>query len=198
MKKNTLVVGTKNPDKRREIEQLLSGSGIQVLTLDDFPGCAEAEETGRSFLANAKLKARFYGQRTGLLTLADDSGLVVPALKGRPGVYSARFAGPSATYEDNNRKLLGLLSGKPSSSRRAKFVCVMALYQGKKYVGAVRGECPGRIADAPRGQNGFGYDPVFIPEGLSKTFAELSQAKKNSISHRSRALRAAAGLILSL
>jgi XTP/dITP diphosphohydrolase len=106
-------------------------------------------------------------------------------------VFSARFAGPRCDYADNCRKVLRLLKGKKGASRRATFVSVVAIYDGKKYVGAVRGECPGRITDSMRGKNGFGYDPVFVPAGLSKTFAELSPAAKNRVSHRGRALAAA-------
>src|SRR3990167_5899981 len=137
MKETKILLGTKNEDKRRELERLLAGCGIRVLSLADFSVSSPIEETGRTFLANAKLKARAYAEKAKILTLADDSGLLVSSLNGRPGVYSARFAGEGCTYEDNNRKLLKLLSGKTGRFRRAKFVCVMALYDGKKFIAAV-------------------------------------------------------------
>ncbi len=192
-----IVLGTKNQDKLRELKALLRGSRIEVLSLDDFPMCPDVHEDGKTFEQNAKKKARFYATHTGELTLADDSGLMVPALRGKPGVYSARFAGVRCSYRNNNDKLLGLLKNAKGPKRRAMFVCVMALYHGKKKIGVVRGECHGRIAYAEKGNNGFGYDPVFIPKGFSKTFAELSRASKNRVSHRSRALRAAKRVILN-
>jgi len=191
-----IVLGTKNQDKLRELKRLLKGSGLKVLSLKDFPGCPEAVENGKTFEANARKKAGVYAKFTKTLTLADDSGLAVFSLNGRPGVYSARFAGPGCNYRDNNKKLLQLLVKKPHSSRRAKFVCVMALYDGRKFVAVVKGECYGRIAERSKDKNGFGYDPVFIPRGFSKTFAELSPSVKNKISHRGKALRAAKKAVL--
>ena len=130
------------------------------------------------------------------MTLADDSGLAVSRLRGAPGVYSARFAGSGCTYDDNTRKLLRLLKNLPKTKRKAKFICVMALYENGRFLKALRGECAGTIAASVRGSGGFGYDPVFIPRGFKKTFAELSPHTKNRISHRGRALRAARRLIL--
>jgi XTP/dITP diphosphohydrolase len=184
-----IVLGTKNVDKLKELQSLLKGSKIQVLSLRDFPKCPDVKESGRTFEANARKKARFYAAHTGLLTLADDSGLMVDHLNGKPGVYSARFAGPGCGYQDNNRKVLKLLKNVPPAKRKAKFVCVIALYYGRKCIGIARGECRGRIALRERGKNGFGYDPVFIPNGFSNTYAELSPKTKNLISHRGRALR---------
>lgn len=186
----TVVLGTNNPDKLRELKRLLKGSGIQVLSFSDFPKFPEALENGKTFIANARKKARWVSLLTKSLTLADDSGLMVFSLNGRPGVYSARFAGPGCSYLDNNRKLLRLLKKLPSSKRAAKFVCAMALYDNGRPIAVVQGECHGRIALAPKGQNGFGYDPVFIPTGYPKTFAELPPSQKNQISHRGKALRA--------
>ena len=191
-----LVLGTNNRDKLKELQRFLKGSGIQVLSLKDFPGCPEAVESGKTFEANARIKARLYSRHTGILALADDSGLMVNFLKGRPGVYSARFAGPGCGYQDNNRKLLRLLKKTPGPKRLAKFVCVIALYDAGKKIGVVRGECRGRIAFEEKGKNGFGYDPVFIPNGFSKTYAELSAAEKNQISHRGRALRKAKAVLI--
>ena len=187
--KRLLVVGTKNEDKLREIRVLLKGLPFQALSLSDFPRCSEVLENGKTFAANADKKARQYSRHTRALTLADDSGLMVSALKGKPGVYSARFAGPGCTYRDNNRKLLRLLQKTPSSKRAAKFVCVMSLYENGRRVAAVRGECRGKIAFEERGKYGFGYDPVFVPKGHSKTFAEMGPHAKAGMSHRGRALR---------
>lgn len=191
-----LILGTKNKDKLREMQELLKGAKIRVRSLAEFPGCPEAVEDGRTFEANARKKARAYSLYTGKLVLADDSGLMVYALNGKPGVYSARFAGENCTYKDNNKKLLRLLSKKPGLSRRAKFVSCMALYDRGKFVACVQGECLGNIAQEARGDHGFGYDPVFIPTGLKKTFSELSSAMKNKISHRSKALKKAKKYII--
>lgn len=192
-----IIIGTKNRDKSRELRALLGGGRVRVLSLEDFAACPDVVEDGRTFEANAAKKARIYSKFTGLLTLADDSGLEVSALKGRPGVYSARFAGKGCAYRDNNRKLLKLLKGIPARGRGAKFICVAALYDKGKCVAVVRGECPGAVAFVSRGRNGFGYDPVFIPKGFKRTFAELSAKVKNRISHRGKALGAAKRVILA-
>ena len=186
-----IVIGTKNRDKLKEIRRLLRGLKVQVLSLEDFPHCLDVVEDGKTFEANAKKKARVYSRHVRGLALADDSGLMVNALRGKPGVYSARFAGPGCTYADNNLKLLRVLRSVPDSKRKAKFVCVIAIYDNGRLIQTVRGECRGRIAHEVRGLNGFGYDPVFIPDGFSKTYAELSKTQKNKISHRGRALCAA-------
>ncbi len=191
MKNKIIVIGTKNRDKLRELKRLLRGMKLRVKSLADFPECEDVEETGKTFVANAKLKARFYSKHTKSLAFADDSGLMVNAINGRPGVYSARFAGAGCTYLDNNRKLLKMLVKTPEAKRGAKFVCVIAIYDNGKLIGTVRGECVGKIATEIRGANGFGYDPVFIPKGFNKTYAEISAKQKNTVSHRGRALRAA-------
>ena len=196
MKHKRIVIGTKNKDKRRELQSLLKGAGIEVLSLGDFPHCPEAHENGKTFEANARKKARVYSRHTKMLTLADDSGLMVSALNGRPGVYSARFAGLGCTYRDNNRKVLRLLGNAPASKRKAKFVSIVALYDSGKFVGVVKGECQGRIAFTEKGKNGFGYDPIFIPNGFTRTFAELSPRAKNRLSHRAKTLRKAKRFIL--
>ena len=192
----SVVLGTKNPDKLRELRSLLRKEPVSVLSLQDFPRCPEAVENGKTFAANAEKKARTYSKHTRSLTLADDSGLMVPCLKGRPGVYSARFAGKHCTYGDNNRKLLRLLRKVTPAKRRAKFVCVVALYDNGRHVKTVRGECAGRIAFEERGKRGFGYDPVFIPKGFTRTFAELGAGTKNKVSHRAKALKAAKRVVL--
>ena len=147
------------------------------------------QETGRTFEENAVLKAETISRITGEAVLADDSGLEVEYLDGRPGVYSARFAGEGATDEENNALLLKLMDGVPSAERKARFVCVMALaVPGEKTV-TVTGTCEGLLADAPRGHNGFGYDPLFIYEAEGKTFGEMDLETKSRISHRGRALQ---------
>lgn len=192
-----IVISSGNKDKKRELKALLKGLRIKVLDLNDFPAAPKVRETGNTFEANARLKAFKIAKFTKRLTLADDSGLVVKALGGKPGVRSARFAGNKAAYEDNNRKLLRLLEGVPLKRRGAKFVSVVAIAGAGRVIGVVRGECSGRITLAPKGRNGFGYDPVFFSPGFKKTFAELTASQKNSISHRGRALKKARAVILS-
>lgn len=194
--KPEIVLATHNRHKLSELRALITSSGVRVLSLDDFPGVRPVREDGRTFEANARKKARAYSAVTGMLTLADDSGLSVRCLRGRPGVYSARFAGKGCSYSDNNRKLLRLMEHVPASKRQAKFICVMALYDAGKPVGVVRGECGGRIIAGSRGARGFGYDPVFIPNGRTRTFAEMSPVQKGNLSHRGRALRRARSRIL--
>lgn len=191
-----IVLGTNNQDKLKELKRMFDSAKIEVLCLKDFSKCPDVIEDGKTFEANARKKARDYSKHTGLLTLADDSGLMVPCLRGKPGVYSARFAGPGCTYKDNNQKLLRLLKDKPTAKRAAKFVCVISIYNNGKFIKSVRGECPGKVALAEKGTHGFGYDPVFIPQGYTKTFSELSPATKNQISHRGKALRAAKKVVL--
>ncbi|MCM8779068.1 MAG: XTP/dITP diphosphatase [Candidatus Omnitrophica bacterium] len=187
--KRELVIATYNLDKKKEIEKILSGLNLKILTLLDFPDLPQIEEDGYTFEDNAIKKAVFYARKTKHLSLADDSGLVVKYLNGKPGVYSARFAGEDATAEENNKKLLRLLKGVPLSKRRAEFVCCIALADVKGLIKLVKGTCVGRIAKEMKGNYGFGYDPVFIPSGYNKTFAELGEKIKNKISHRSWALR---------
>lgn len=184
-----VVLATQNKDKLRELERLMRGTGVLVRSLADFPKSPSVREDGRTFEENAEKKARLYSKRTRSLVLADDSGLAVRALGGKPGVYSARFAGRGCAYADNNRKLLGLLRATAWPKRDAVFVCVISAFDNGKKVATVRGECAGRIGFMEKGENGFGYDPVFIPKGLGKTYAELSAARKNRLSHRGKALR---------
>lgn len=190
-----IVISSRNKEKKRELKALLKDLKIKVLDLNDFPSAPRVEEKGRTFEENAAAKALKIAKFTERLTLADDSGLEVEALGGRPGVYSARFAGKGATYEANNRKLLRLLEGSPKSKRKARFVSVIAVAYGDKLVGITRGECSGRITFEPKGKNGFGYDPVFFSPKHNKTFAQLSPKEKNAVSHRGRALRKAKKII---
>lgn len=187
--RHDLLIATRNRGKVLEIAQLLSGLPVNARSLADFSHVAEVEETGATFEENATLKARFYAEETGLPTLADDSGLEVEALGGAPGIYSARYAGPHATDAERISLLLEELSATGDSGRRARFVCALAFVRpGEENVRLFRGICAGRIASEPRGEGGFGYDPVFIPEGYGQTFGELSAEIKNQLSHRAHAL----------
>jgi XTP/dITP diphosphohydrolase len=184
-----LLIATKNAGKVRELSELLGGLPLTLRDLSEFPEIETADETGATFEENAAIKARFYGHATGLLTLADDSGLEVDALGGAPGVHSARYAGESATDEERVSLLLREIGHAPN--RAARFVCVAAIYDPPRdSLNLFRAECPGRIAAAPRGSNGFGYDPVFIPSGFTQTFGELADGVKQRISHRGLAVAA--------
>lgn len=184
-----LIVATGNAGKLKEIRRLLEGSGIEVKGLDAFPELPEVEEDGETFKQNARKKASVIAGKTGCLTLADDSGLTVEALDGRPGIYSARYAGESANDADNNRKLLQELADVSIDKRQAAFCCVMALCQPEGDCHFFSGRLEGVIAEAPRGEGGFGYDPLFLVKEYGKTLAELPMEVKNRISHRGQALR---------
>ena len=168
---------------------MLSDLGIRIRTLAEFPGAPEVREDGQTCEANAVKKAQAIMQYTGLTTVADDTGLVVEALGGRPGVHAARYAGPNATYEDNWRKLLRELKGVPRDRRRARFITVAAIARPSSKVEVAKGVLEGLIAEEPVGSQGFGYDPVFFVPEVGKTLAQLSPDQKNRISHRARALR---------
>lgn len=183
-----LVLATQNKDKVREIKSFLSGLKIQVLTLDNFKLNSKLKETGKTLEENALQKAEQVYRLTKLSVLADDSGLEVEYLKGKPGVRSSRFAGEKATYLDNNLKLLRLLKNVPAQKRKAHFRCVMALKLSETQVKFLEGKIPGSIATERKGKSGFGYDPVFYIPKLKKTFAQLSLKQKNQISHRAKAL----------
>jgi len=187
---NTVVLATRNAGKIAELEALLAGSGVHVLGLDAFPEIGEIEETGLTFAENAALKARTVAQATGLVALADDSGLMVDALGGAPGVYSARYSGENATDATNNAKLLETLSGLPEAGRGCRFVSVVAAHAPSGAEILAEGRWEGRVLTSPRGSGGFGYDPLFLDLELGRTAAELSRADKNARSHRGRALRA--------
>ncbi|HWP96110.1 MAG TPA: XTP/dITP diphosphatase [Syntrophomonadaceae bacterium] len=193
-----LVLATRNQHKKEELAVLLEGCGAQILTLDELPSLPEVVEDGLTFRDNAVKKARSTALASGFYCLADDSGLVVDILGGQPGVYSARFAGPQADDQNNNQKLLSLLSSVPLKEREARFVCVIAISDPQGETRTVEGSCPGSIAFEPHGQGGFGYDPLFIPDGFSCTFAELNGSEKNRISHRGRALLEAIPIILEI
>jgi XTP/dITP diphosphohydrolase len=180
-----IVLATHNIHKARELKTLLSGLDVDVLTLDDISTELDLREDGDTFEANAFQKARSVHQNTHLLSLADDSGLEVFYLHGRPGVFSARYSGAQATDEMNNRKLLAEMRGVAPRRRRAQFRSVLALV-GDGMEDATEGICPGLLGESPRGTNGFGYDPIFIPDGFTETYAELTDEEKNLISHRAR------------
>ncbi len=186
--KPELVVATSNPGKVREVKELLSHR-FNVDGILDREDLAPVPETGDTFRENADLKARGYFEQIGKPTIADDSGLCVEALDGAPGVRSARFAGTTADDEDNNRKLLRELEGVPEKKRDAYFECWIVLYISEQIQVMSAGRCEGRITEEPRGSGGFGYDPLFLPDGHNRTFAEMEPQEKNQISHRSRALK---------
>jgi XTP/dITP diphosphohydrolase len=183
-----VVIATRNPGKLREIEAILTPLHLKLLSLSDFPDLPEVEEDGATFAENAGKKARAIARLTGCLTIADDSGLAVDALGGRPGVLSARYAGGNATDRERYQKLLDEMAGIPEGKRQATFVCTLAVaFPGGK-MQIVEGECRGWITFAPRGKHGFGYDPIFFVPEFGQTMAELEPEVKNRISHRARAL----------
>jgi XTP/dITP diphosphohydrolase len=186
-----LLLGTRNPGKVREIESILADSGWSFTSLQSFPGVETPEESGATYADNAILKARFYALATGMCALADDSGFEVEALAGAPGVISARYAGDNASDADRRALLLSQLAKLPDVNRGARFVAVVAISDASGSVLNVsEGVCEGTIIFSPRGAGGFGYDPLFVPDGYDETFAELADDVKNRISHRARALMA--------
>lgn len=191
-----ILIATQNVGKVKEIAELINNLPISIRSLQDFRDIPEPEETGSSFLENAVLKAEYYSRRTGLSALADDSGLEVKALGGAPGIFSARYAGIEATDAERIEKLLVEIDKTDDQERLAEFVCAAALTDEKGLtIRTATGICNGRISFAPHGVNGFGYDPVFIPEGFSKTFGELSNDEKQKISHRARAFEKIIGYL---
>ena len=192
-----LLVATRNPGKAREYEQLLRGIPFQVTSLDEIGLAEEVEETGSSFEENACIKARAYSALSGLLTLADDSGLEVDALGGEPGVKSARYGGLGSSDEDRVELLLKNLKDVPWEQRTGRFRCVIAIARPPGEVETVTGVVEGIIQYKPKGANGFGYDPVFYLPHLGRTTAELSLEEKNELSHRGQAAKKAVGLLSS-
>lgn len=192
-----IVLATKNPGKVREIGQVLASLGVEVVSLDSLERIEEPEENGDTFAENARDKAMYYARATGLWCLADDSGLVVDALGGAPGVYSARYAaercdgdaGRETIDRANNDKLLDALADMPDEKRLARFVCSLAMADGEAVLLESSGTIEGRIRRQPVGENGFGYDPLFFVPSLNKTTAQLSADEKNAVSHRGQAVR---------
>lgn len=192
---NTLLLATSNPRKLEEFRAIFSGLPLKLLTLNDLHLEIEVEETGTTFAENAELKARTYAQASGMLALADDSGLEINALGGAPGVHSARYLGKETPYEVRFRSILEQLKGLPVERRTARFRCAIALAEPTGYTRIVEGEIEGVIANSPRGKYGFGYDPIFFLPEFGKTLAELAPEIKNRISHRARAAQSARQLL---
>ena len=190
------VLASDNPGKLRELSALLAPLGFELVTQGSL-GIASAEETGTTFEANALLKARHAARRSGLPALADDSGIEVDALDGRPGVYSARYAGLKATDAANLERLLQELTGVPTARRTARYRCVLAWVRAADDPAPLlaAGAWEGQVLEAPRGSGGFGYDPVFLPEGSALSAAEMPPAAKNAISHRAQAMQALVALL---
>ena len=197
-----LVLATRNPGKAREIAAIYAHLHVTWLTLADFPNLAATAETGATYADNAAAKARTASSATGLPALADDSGIEVDALGGAPGAHSARFLGSAATDAERNARIVELLGDAPLERRTARFRAAVAVALPSGSVHISEGTCEGRIAASPRGGGGFGYDPIFVPEGETRTMAEVPAEIKNRISHRARALRASephlVGLIRAL
>ena len=183
-----VVLSSRNPDKLREVTQILAEKWLEILPLSDFPRAPEPKEGDVSLKENALVKARLARDFTGLPSIGDDTGLEVDILDGKPGVLSSRYAGENVTYEENVKKLLEVLQAIPKEQRAARFRCVVALALPGGVEKTFRGQCQGRIAFAPMGENGFGYDPIFVPTDKRSSFAQLSPLVKNRLSHRGRAL----------
>ena len=192
-----IVLATHNHDKEIELQHSLRGLGVDICLLSEYPDIGEIEETGTTLLENSLLKARTVHDRTGLPAIADDTGLEIDALDGAPGVYSARFAGPDATYEDNINKLLSVMEDVSDDMRSASFRTVISFVDEVQELWT-EGFIEGRITEDPRGNMGFGYDPVFYIPRLEKTFAELSTTEKNKISHRGLALQKLRKILINM
>ena len=199
MADDTLVLATRNPGKLRELSRILGGQ-VRLTGLDSFPGAPDVPETGATFEENALIKARAIARHTGLPAVADDSGLCVDALNGMPGVLSARWAGRHGDDQANLDLVLAQMADVPDARRGAQFVCAAALVApragAREWV--VTGQVAGRLTREPRGSGGFGYDPIFLPDGFTQTTAEMTAEAKDAISHRGRAFRALAPFIVAL
>ncbi len=193
-----LIIATRNKGKFKEIKDILEPINFELKSLVDFKDIPEVKEDRSTFKENAIKKAKEISRLTGILSISDDSGLEVEALGGKPGVYSSRFSGPDATDEKNIKKLIGALKDMPEEKRAARFVCQAVLADKDRILSITTGICKGKIILEPRGNYGFGYDPVFAPEGYDKTFAELGPKVKNKISHRVKAFRKMKERILEL
>lgn len=191
----SLLLATTNRHKIEEYRTIFADLPLQLLSLSDVSLAMDVEETGTTFQQNAELKALAYAYASGLLSLADDSGIEIDALGGEPGVYSARFLGPDVSYEERFRVILEQLHGLPLAQRSARFHCVITIAEPSGYYRSVEGVVEGIIADAPRGEHGFGYDPIFLVPEYGKTTAEMSPELKHRISHRGRAAALARTLL---
>ncbi len=183
-----IIIATKNKGKVKDFEALLSKRGIQVKSLHDFPEMPDVEETGSTFEENAILKAEAISRKMGRTVIADDSGLIVDYLDGRPGVYSARYAGEEKNDRANLEKVLSELEGVPDEERTARFYCVLAVSVPGEKPKVAEGTCEGKIGREPMGTHGFGYDPIFIVDEKNKTMGQLTKEEKNKISHRAAAM----------
>ena len=193
-----VVLATRNEHKVREIKGILEGLNVELLSFHDLADLPDVVEDGATLDENAVKKAVEVAKATGLPALADDTGLEVDALGGAPGVYSARYAGPACDYDANNTKLLAELETVTDSDRSAAFRCVVALATPDRLIGTVVGKTTGSIIRERHGDGGFGYDPLFRPDGYDRTYAEMSAEEKNEISHRGRAVRASRALVEEL
>jgi XTP/dITP diphosphohydrolase len=187
-----LLVATTNRNKLREIRSLLSGVNLDLLTLHDLAPIDEPEETGATFAENARLKAHHYAAASGLATVAEDSGLVIDALDGEPGVRSARFLRPAASYPERFAEIVRRLAEHPERGRAARFLCAVAVVENGRIVFETVGTVEGEITDPPRGEHGFGYDPIFYYPPYGSTLAEVSESEKLAVAHRGQAFRALA------
>jgi XTP/dITP diphosphohydrolase len=184
-----LVIGTRNPGKLLEIKTILGDVPYALVSLADYNVVDTAVEDAPTYAENASIKAKSYAAQTGAVTLADDSGLEVEALDGAPGIFSARYAGEGASDAERRALLLSEMSNRANRNRKARFLCAVAIARpDQSIVHVAEGSCKGMITDAPRGEKGFGYDPLFVPDGYDLTFAELDGSIKNRISHRGKAL----------
>lgn len=190
-----LVVATKNKKKLKEIKEIWQGLGFCFSSLEEYPKAPRIVENGKTFRENAAKKALAVARFTGKLSLGEDSGISINALGGKPGVYSARFAGKSKDDKKNNAKVLRLMEGLPFSRRGAHYTCAVALADKEGLIAVVEGKCFGKIGFAPKGSSGFGYDPLFVVPQLNKSFAQLGEKAKHTMSHRFRALEKARKVI---
>lgn len=190
MGKHEILIATTNTGKLREISRILHGIPITLKTLADFPQIAIAEETGSSFAENARQKAIHYAAATGMVTLAEDSGFEVDALKGEPGIYSARYLREDATYDERFADIFQRVRGSASQKRSARFVCALLVADGFDVLFETTARVEGLLAEAPAGPNGFGYDPIFFYPPYGKTFGEVTDEQKCQVSHRGQAMRA--------
>ncbi len=193
-----IIIATRNRKKVEEIRAMLSELPLHILSLADFPELPEPQETGKTFAENAEIKALAAAKATGKIALADDSGLEVDALGGQPGVLSNRFAGQGASDRDKYMLVLRMMEGVPDEKRTARFRAAIAIARPDGYVVVVEGACEGLIAHEPKGEYGFGYDPIFYLPDIGKTMAELTPEEKNKISHRAKAIQAAKLVLLKM
>jgi XTP/dITP diphosphohydrolase len=190
VRSNQILIATTNPGKLREIHRILDGVPHELTTLADFPDLPVAEETGSSFADNARQKALHYSALTGMVTLAEDSGFEIDALKREPGIYSARYLREDATYDERFADLYRRVAEAGSDNRNARFVCALAVARGGDVLFETTATVEGRLADSAAGPNGFGYDPIFLYPPYGKTFGEVSDDEKTAVSHRGQAIRA--------